>query len=181
MPEQSNKPTAISNSVLEESPESGGQESRKNARYAFTAAAEVCDLASNSRLAGRCCDIGLGGCYLDTLAPLPIGSILAIRIEHDETEFIALAVVAFAHRSMGMGLRFTEMKPEHREVLLRWIADLGPGDPTKPVEIAVNKYSEARQMESNTALVLSELIALMVRKKILTDSEAVKLLPRIIL
>jgi hypothetical protein len=180
MPEQPYKPTAFPNSALEESPESGDQEKRKNARYAFTAAVEICDLASKARLTGRCSDIGLGGCYVDTLAPLHVGSLLAIRIEQDESEFVTLAVVAFAHRSMGMGLKFTEMKPEHRELLRRWVANLGTGNPAKFVEIEANEEAKACQTESDIVSALSELIALLVRKKILTDSEAVKLLPRII-
>ncbi len=179
MPEQSNKPTAFPDSAPEKSPVSGGHKNRKQVRFAFTAAAEICDLASKARLTGRCSDIGLGGCYVDTLTPLSVGSLLAIRIEHGESEFVALATVAFAHRSMGMGLKFTEMQPAHREVLQRWIANLEAEDSAKAAGIAANAGAEARRMESNTSLILSELIALLVRKKILTDSEAAKLLPKI--
>ncbi len=180
MEEQPHKPTASPNPALEESLESGDLENRKHARYAFTAAVEICDLATKTRLTGRCSDIGIGGCYVDTLSPLPVGSLLAIRIEHDESEFVALALVSFAHRSMGMGLKFTEMKPEHRELLQKWVADLDAWNPAKIVEIASNEAAKTRQTESNIMLALSELIALLVRKKILTDSEAVKLLPPII-
>ncbi len=98
-----------------------------------------------------------------------------IRVERDTREFVSTAVVAYAHQSMGMGLKFTEIKPEHRAVLRYWIADLsGEGHP-EPAAVTAESRDEVQEAESNIRLVLSELITLMVAKKILTEKEGTEI------
>lgn len=172
----SDEPIVAPDAAPEESPGSASVEHRAQTRYSFTASAEVCELRSQTRVAGRCSDLSLGGCYVDTLSPFPVGSVVRIRVEHDAREFVSMAAVAYAHVSMGMGLKFTETKPEHRAVLRYWIADLsGEGHPA-PAAVTANVQDELQETESNIRLVLSELISLLIAKKILTEQEGAEML-----
>ena len=43
-----------------------------------------------------------------------------------------VAVVKYALVSMGMGLAFTEIKPEHQAILQKWISELSGERVTEP-------------------------------------------------
>jgi hypothetical protein len=100
-----------------------------------------------------------------------------IRIERKVHGFEAEAVVAYAHVSMGMGLTFTEIKPEHQDVLRSWLAELSGED---SAELASSKQESAargkEEEDTNLRLVLNQLITLLVRKKIILEAEGAELL-----
>ena len=180
MSERSDMPIVLPAPSVEEPQEKGGSERRVSVRFPFTAAAEVSELRSKARVAGRCSDLSIGGCYVDTLSPFPLGSAVRIRMETDNREFEADAVVAYAHPQMGMGLRFTGIKREHEEVLRSWIAELGGeqlAEPAvSPAEPEPKPEGGAIDAIENTRLVLNELITLLVRSKIITGNDGVRLL-----
>jgi hypothetical protein len=90
----------------------------------LVASAEVTELHSGTRLSGRTSEIGLGGCYVDTLNPFPEGTLVALRILRDQGVFEAKAKVVYCHPRFGMGLAFTEMIPEQRSLLETWLAEI---------------------------------------------------------
>ena len=96
---------------------------------------EVYDLHSQTRVTGRCSDLGPGGCYVDTLSPLVAGTVVRIRIERDMCEFEATALIAFAQAPMGMGLSFQEINPASEAILRSWIAELS-GEKSPKLEVA---------------------------------------------
>ena len=98
MSERSDMPIVFPAPLPEEHAKGGGPERRAQVRYPFTAAAEVYDLGSQTRVTGRCSDLGPGGCYVDTLSPLVVGAVVKVRIERDMREFEASAVVLRARR-----------------------------------------------------------------------------------
>lgn len=159
-----------------ESEVGNGPERRRVVRYPFTAAAEVTDLRSGTRVTGRSSDLGLGGCYIDILSPFGVGSEVHVRLEREQYGFEAAAIVTYAQISMGMGLAFTEVKPEHQTVLQAWMAELsGKGLPKSDVTAGAPE-SEIRSAVLNLQHVLNELINLMVRKRVITESEGTALL-----
>ena len=172
MSERSDMPITSAAPPPEESPKSRGPENRTQVRFPFTAAAEICELHSQARLAARCSDLSSGGCYIDTISPFPVGTAVRVRLERDPRGYEAKAVVAYAHVSMGMGLAFTEIQGEHQDVLRSWIAELS-GEPTEAPAISMAAAEPASQSEAdaNLRLVLHELITLLVRKKIITENE----------
>jgi hypothetical protein len=175
-----------------ESGDVGVPERRIAQRFPFTAAAEVIDLRSKARVAGRSSDLGLGGCYVDTLAPFAVGAAVQIRLERDKREMEATGVVTCALVSMGMGLSFTNIKAEHQAVLKAWIGELSGETPAIPEEVPPKfeqgmRATTANDLEgfpeeslpttaTSNRQVLNELINLMVRKKIISDNEAAALL-----
>jgi hypothetical protein len=176
MSERSDTPIVFPAPLREEQPKSEGSENRKQVRFPFTAAAEIYDLRSQTRVSGRCSDLGAGGCYIDTLSPFAVGAVVKVRIVRDTREFEASAVVAYAHVQMGMGLSFTEIKREHQDVLRSWIAELSGEQPSEAAVSTAEPETGAIETDANMRLVLNELIYLLVRKKIITENEATGLL-----
>jgi len=174
MSDRSDMPTVDPGPLPQEQAKGGGAERRTQVRYPFTAAAEVYDVHSQTRVTGRCSDLGPGGCYVDTLSPLVVGTAVRVRIERDMREFEATAVVAFAQSPMGMGLAFKEVKPESEAVLRYWIGELS-GEKSPTVEVSYTGQ-EAGLRSSNVGQVLNDLINLMVRKKLVTENEGEALL-----
>jgi hypothetical protein len=178
MPKRSDMPIVVPGPMPDSQAKGGGPERRKQVRFPFTAAAEVFDLRSQTRVNGRCSDLGSGGCYVDTLSPFVVGTVVRVRIVSDANEFEAAALVTYAHASMGMGLAFTEMKREHQDVLRTWIAGLS-GE--QPDEAVVSPEPESGSIEGNASmqLILNELITLLIRKKLITENEGAELLRRV--
>jgi hypothetical protein len=156
-----------------------GPERRRAVRYPFTAAAEILDVSSHARVAGRCSDLGLGGCYIDILSPFAIGSAVRVRLEREQKVFEAMATVTYAQLSMGMGLAFTEVKPEHQSVLEAWVAELS-GEALPKFDLAC-AGPESGNLSTVLSLqqVLNELVGIMVRKKLINETEGAALLRKI--
>ena len=176
MSERSDMPTASAAPLPAESPKPSSPENRAQVRFPFTAAAEICELHSQTRLTGRCSDLSSGGCYIDTISPFPVGAVVRVRLERDPRGFEAKAVVAYAHVSMGMGLAFTEIQSEHQAVLRFWIAELS-GEPTEAPAISPAAAEPSdKEADANLRFVLHNLVTLLVRKKIITENEATGIL-----
>jgi hypothetical protein len=166
-----------------------GRDRRVMPRYAFTAAAEALDQQSRSRMTARTSDISRGGCYVDTFCPFPRNANLKIRILRKNEHLIADAKVAYSTVGMGMGLCFTALAPDQQRVLDRWIGELS-GE-TK-VEFDENPQAAAPELESKpreesftprqitpqseTSLVLGELILALIRRNALSSVEGHALL-----
>jgi hypothetical protein len=156
-----------------------GAERRRVDRYPFTAAADVVDLRSETRVSGRSSDLGLGGCYIDILSPFGAGSAVTVRLQREEHVFEAKATVTYSQVAMGMGLAFTEVKPEHLAVLRAWVAELsGEALPEPDVAAAGPEYATLSTV-LNLQQVLNELVSMMVRKKVISDTEGAALLRQI--
>lgn len=91
-------------------------------RYALILSAEVSDKASLAKLAGRTADISRTGCYIDTLNPIPAGSQVRVRLQHENEFFEADAKVVYISPGLGMGLGFTpDIAPAQQAILNRWL------------------------------------------------------------
>lgn len=66
---------------------------RQYDRYGFAGTAEVKELGSRNAQVLITRDLGAGGCFVKTEAPLPEGSRIRVRIEHARTEFTAIVRV----------------------------------------------------------------------------------------
>jgi PilZ domain len=96
-------------------------ERRRTPRFQFSAAAEILDVADDSRTQTRVRDLSLGGCYVETPDPLPAGRNVLVEI-YTEHEFLEThATVTFLESSQGMGLAFSVMQPFFADVLHKWV------------------------------------------------------------
>jgi PilZ domain len=96
-------------------------ERRRAIRYPVSATANVTEEMSQGRLQGRCSDLSVAGCYVDTLNPLRECSSVHVQLFNDQRSFEAAARVITNHVGMGMGLAFDELTPKQMAVLVDWI------------------------------------------------------------
>jgi PilZ domain len=150
-------------------------ERRTSARHPFTATAEIAELRSQTRIAGRSSDIGLGGCYIDSISPFSVGTAVRVRLECKSRKFEAMARITYAHASMGMGMAFTEIKAQSLAILQAWVAELS-GELVPAPETALEDVEPDVTGLASTRPVLNELINLLVRRKIISDVEGSTLL-----
>lgn len=99
-------------------------ERRRAPRYPFIAAAELIETQSQAQFKARTSELGLYGCYLDMLNPLPQGTEFLLRITHDNATFEALSRAVYEHPNMGMGVAFTSMESNSQAILNNWLRQL---------------------------------------------------------
>ena len=97
---------------------------RRGQRYPFFAAAQVVEIATQSKLNARTSDLGGYGCYMDMLNPYPFGTPVAIQITSDQQIFNAVGRVIYSQPNMGMGVSFDEVAPADKSVLDTWLKKL---------------------------------------------------------
>ncbi len=68
-------------------------------------------------------DISLGGMFIETTDPLPIGSALTVRFNLDQREKIvsATARISYQIEKMGMGVVFTEISEEDTAAIRHYL------------------------------------------------------------
>jgi hypothetical protein len=93
-------------------------------RCPFVASAEVTELSSGTLLSGRTSELGLGGCYVDSLNPFPEGTLIGLRILRDQGVFETKAKVVYCDARFGMGLAFTDMTSGQRSLLEAWLTEI---------------------------------------------------------
>src|SRR5579863_6143588 len=93
-------------------------------RCPFVASAEVTEVSSGAKLSGRISELGVGGCYVETLNPFADGASVRLQILRDEGVFETEAKVVYCHSNCGMGLAFKEMAHKHRLLLEDWLAEM---------------------------------------------------------
>jgi hypothetical protein len=94
-------------------------------RCPLIASAEVTQPGAGIKLlSARTSEFGLGGCYIDTLNPLPEGMLVTVRILRDNGIFETSARVVYSQGGFGMGLAFTDMTSDHRAILEGWLAEI---------------------------------------------------------
>ena len=170
MSENSDNTATAPLATLDDAKSVGDSERRVQQRFPFMAEAEVIEVRSQARVAGRCSDLGPGGCYVDTLAPFAVGAEVRICVTRDGSKFEATAVITYAQASLGMGLKFTEISGRNRKVLRSWVSELSGEPQAVPAEIPAIENA-ATDGNTNLLIVLNQLVALLVRKKILTEKE----------
>jgi PilZ domain len=97
------------------------QKQRCEPRYPFIAAAELLEENSGARMSSQISDLSLNGCYVDTINPLPDGTLVQVRIFTQTHAFEAPATVIHSQAFLGMGMKFRDVRPESVEVLRLWL------------------------------------------------------------
>jgi hypothetical protein len=90
-------------------------------RFPFAADVELIDMESGARTDGVTSDISLGGCFICTSKPMPVGSRARVIMSRKGQVVEALATVRIVKPRIGMGIEFIDVEAPHHEVLARWI------------------------------------------------------------
>ena len=157
-------------------PAAGGatqSERRRYPRYACAGAVHLHNENTTLPTWARLADIGLGGCYLELLSPLPLQTPVEFAIQADDLEIHGRGVVRTTHPGVGNGVAFTQMKADDWQRLNQLIARLS--SPTPRVE----PPPAVPAAEPDLAQPLQVLLELLEKKGVLTRDEFLTELMRI--
>jgi hypothetical protein len=89
---------------------------RQDERYSYLKEVEL-EFASGKRSA-RISDISLGGCYIDTIAQVPVGDPLTLHVASTSGASMQFkGKVAYLLEGFGFGVEFVDLTDEQREFL----------------------------------------------------------------
>lgn len=155
-------------------------EQRRHVRFPFTAFVEALEPKSNTQISGRCSDVSLGGCYVDTLNPFPEGTIIRVRLTRENISFEANAKVVFSQIGMGMGVAFTSAEKDQFQIFEKWINQLsGNLSPAPNVLDGEIQSGGSIDLQEEQHYVLNELVIALMRKGVLTEVEGKAMLKRL--
>jgi c-di-GMP-binding flagellar brake protein YcgR len=101
-------------------------ERRATPRHSLVLSAEIRLENSGPTTRARVSDLSVGGCYVDTMNPFPVGTMIHLRLTHSGETFESKAQVVCEAPRMGMGMAFLETPPAQLELLERWLAAAPP-------------------------------------------------------
>jgi hypothetical protein len=156
-------------------------ERRRNLRFQFSATVEAVESKSGTKVVGRTSDLGLGGCYVDTLSPFPVGTEAKIRILRENESFEAQVRVVYSLIGMGMGLAFVSAQPKQVRLFQKWLLEIsGQSVPSQDTPSpGVSETNPAQETQTFKNAVLSDLIMTLMQKKVLSETEGKDLLRRL--
>jgi hypothetical protein len=158
-------------------------EKRNHARVPVSIGVTIIQSVTGARIMGRATDFGVGGCYVDTMNTFAEGTPVDVLLHWQEHTLHLRALVSYAvnGRSIGMGLAFTGTSAEAGATLLDWVTGLGgqPQPPRQPA-LEIEAVSETKPTGAHGVRdAVNELLFLLVRKDVLTESEASQLRDKI--
>lgn len=104
-----------------ESGVTGVRDRRYAIRFPFAADAELIDLESGKQVTGVTSDLSLGGCFVCTGKPLPIGARARMKLNRRGQVLEALVTIRIVKPRIGMGIEFFDLEPPNNEILAVWI------------------------------------------------------------
>src|SRR5579883_3029872 len=103
-------------------------ERRKFPRYSYNIGVEIRTDSAKAGYWGNVDDISLGGCYIKTFSPLPVGTNVTLRLKTDSVEILTSGIVATFHPGVGMGVQFNNfLSPDGENQLKTLLATLERG------------------------------------------------------
>jgi hypothetical protein len=142
-------------------------ERRQTPRHIVNLDSQVEEPRVQAIINGRMTDMGLGGCYVDSMMTFPIGTHVVVRLTREDMDFQAKARVVFSRPGLGMGMAFEEMEPSDNEFLKRWVDELaGNAAPARKTQ-RITPLNPTAEVETP----LQQLIKLLMRKGTLNQSE----------
>lgn len=88
---------------------------RKVPRYRCSGIAQIWLEGTDAPQGATLEEISVGGCFLETTWPLPVGTKLEVLLNIHQKEVRARGKVVYIDPSLGMGVAFTEVSPADRE------------------------------------------------------------------
>jgi len=93
---------------------------KRGLRFEFRADAEVCPEGSSKPARGRVKELSLRGCFVEATGTFAEHQRVHVQMHHEGESLECWAEVIYVLR-MGVGLLFTDMTPDVRDVLQKWV------------------------------------------------------------
>ena len=147
---------------------------RSGDRHIFTAAAEIVELSSGARFSTRTTDLGPGGCFVDTLIPLPVGARVHVGVRKGKTQLDTHGLVVYSQAGLGMGIAFDTLNESQRDALEKWLMEI-TGSKEIVFSVAPKAERPAYPQQADQQL-FTRLMRLLVSKGVLTAAEAASIM-----
>jgi len=141
---------------------------------------------SQTQIDAHTTDLSAGGCYVDTMNPLPAQTEINLQLTKNGKSFHTKARVMYCQTGMGMGLLFTEIEPAQRPVIERWFAELRGEAPSEPLPAEspalpshASSVSGSGVPKSDVHYVFEDLVVLLVQKHVITEDEGEAILRKL--
>jgi len=95
---------------------------RKHPRFKLNLPVEIHQQGSDTPLRCATSDICLGGCYIESMYPFPVGAELELKLDLASDTLLIFARVVTCDPQVGNGMQFTRILPEDQEELSRYLA-----------------------------------------------------------
>jgi len=148
-------------------------EQRSSERHLFSESAEILDVGAGTRSTARVADISVEGCYVDTINPLAVGTLVRVKICREDAEFISAGAVRNAQPGMGMGIAFAEVSDTGRALLQKWVAERQWSSLSPANSDPLAQDPEPPEYQETLA---RRLIELLHKKRLLSDGDVAVLL-----
>jgi len=148
--------------------EAGGDshgERRRYPRYQCSGGVQLSKENTGLPVWVRLADIGLGGCYVETMSPLPLQTNVELVIHVDDMEIRGRGRVRTSDPTVGNGIAFTQMPADDWLRLHQLIARLAAATPRQVTAPAIPS------VQTDTTPPLEALLQLLERKGVLTRDE----------
>ena len=149
---------------------------RSAPRQHFVAQAQIVEVTSGVRLSARSCDLVLNGCYVDTLRPFPVGTLVRIRLKKGATTIEASGNVVYELPRLGMGIAFHHLKPDDQATLEKWLSQVPGQQESIETIMAQLERDQPPAIRRQFPPEFVELVQLLVKKGVVTKAEALGLL-----
>lgn len=107
------------------------KERRRFPRYVCDTGVRIHPETGNAGYWGTVGDISLGGCYVFTFSPLPIGQVVILAIKAGDKEINLAGRTVSSHPGVGMGVAFSGYIQEDAEELLKGFVQQLASQPKK--------------------------------------------------
>jgi hypothetical protein len=146
-------------------------ERRKIPRYAVNADSEVEEPRVQAKINGRMTDLGLGGCYVDSMMTFPVDTVVHMRMMREDLKFEADAKVVFSKPGLGMGLAFTDLTPTHQRYLTEWVDELSGTERIAAPRTKSTPLDDEEAGERSDQMALQQLIRVLLHRDVITQSD----------
>jgi len=102
---------------------------REFARFECNLGVEIRMEGSETPLHGKLVDLSLGGCYVEMMVPLKVGSKAELNIWIDKTKIWTPATITSSHPGFGIGIKFIGMGKGERSTIEAYLKSQMRMDP----------------------------------------------------
>ena len=105
-------------------------EHRQYPRFPARVSVEIHSDESEAPLRCSTSDISLGGCYIESMYPFPVGTSLELKLHLEET-LLLMGKVVTCYPQVGNGIQFTRILPEDHELLSKFLDAVAKQEPSE--------------------------------------------------
>jgi hypothetical protein len=147
-------------------------ERRSAERKPFIAETRVIELNNSAtKIFARSCDLTIHGCYVDTLNPLPVGTLVRVILKKENAILDVKGSVVYRTHGLGMGIAFFDLTSESHALLQKWLSRVGMENEDFHASFSPTQMEQPALVEDSKDQIV-QLIEMLAKKGILNRTEA---------